>query len=299
MTKKLFLLGTMLLMTIMAQAQALKVSPKMKKGETKTYAITTKTNAVGKEVTMTYDALYTVTDATGDGYVVNYKLANVSTSSDTDDLMGRLLNAATELMASASIDINTDKDGQPQTIKDFDQVKAQMGRAADKLIDEMVKAQPDIENAMPRETLKQQIMAGISEDLILKSIQNNGVMALNGKTVMTGAQDEYVSDQGMKMKRMYFAGGANKITTTSTTNMSKEELKQLIIDKVTEMAPDQAETVKQNIDMVLASGMIKMDTTEKANYELGADGWMQHISAENRTEAMGQVIETTTTITLK
>lgn len=49
------------------------------------------------------------------------------------------------------------------------------------------------------------------------------------------------------MKRMYFVNGRN-VTVSGSANMSKEELKKLIIEQVEKMMPEQADMVKQNID---------------------------------------------------
>ena len=145
-----------------------------------------------------------------------------------------------------------------------------------------------------------QVAGQLTEGYMVNAAKlSNSPLALNGKTVVIGAQDEYTNDQGMKMKRMYFLAGNNKVTTTSTMNMSKEEMKQMIIDKVSEMAPDQADMVKQNIDMVMASGMMKIEATEKANYELDANGWVKSITVENETNSMGQKVKINATVTLQ
>ena len=55
--------------------------------------------------------------------------------------------------------------------------------------------------------------------------------------------------------------------------------------------------VKDNIDTLLESGMLKAEGSEKANYELGADGWVKTMTVENNVKLMGQESATTTTIT--
>jgi len=270
--KKLFLLSTMLLVCLMAQAQSLKVTPTMKKGDVKTYAFTTTTNVAGKDMTFTSDAVYTVTEENADGYVVNYQTKNFKSNIETDDLVGRLVTASSELMARAAIDIIVDKEGKVKGIKNFENVKKNMAEAADKMIDEMIKAMPDAENALPKDKLKEQVMASATEEAVVKSLQEStSALTLNGKTLSTGSQDEYVNDQGLKMKRMYFVSPGGKVTMTANMDMDKESLKKMIIEKVTEMTPDQAEMVKQNIDMVLSSGMLKLEATEKGSYEVGND----------------------------
>jgi len=63
--------------------------------------------------------------------------------------------------------------------------------------------------------------------------------------------------------------------------------------------PDQADMIKQNIDQLMNSGMLKMEMKETASYELQPDGWVKSIKAESTHDAMGQKMKTTTTVTLK
>jgi polyphosphate kinase len=97
---------------------------------------------------------------------------------------------------------------------------------------------------------------------------------------------------------MYFVNGKN-VTTNGSMNMSKDELKAMIIEKVEKLVPDQAELIKQNIDQVMATGMIKFESKETATYELQDDGWVKSIKSESTNEAMGQQTKTTATVTIK
>ena len=298
--KKFLFLSTMLLVALMAQAQSLKVCPKMKKGDVKTYVTVTQTNAAGTEVKLTETATYTVTEETASGYVIDVVVNNCTTDVAADNLMGRLLTASSEMMKGVNLRLTTDKDGQIVGIKNFDEVKKATQERAGIFFDELLKSAPQMADVMPKEVLMKQIAGQLTESYMVNAAKlSNSPLALNGKTVVIGAQDEYTNDQGMKMKRMYFLAGNNKVTTTSTMNMSKEEMKQMIIDKVSEMAPDQADMVKQNIDMVMASGMMKIEATEKANYELDANGWVKSITVENETNSMGQKVKINATVTLQ
>jgi hypothetical protein len=82
-------------------------------------------------------------------------------------------------------------------------------------------------------------------------------------------------------------------------NMTKEDMKKLIIAQEEKIMPEQADMVKQNIDQIMESGMLKMDAKETASYELGDDGWVKSIKAETTTESMGQTVKATSTTTLK
>lgn len=174
-----------------------------------------------------------------------------------------------------------------------------MDDMCDKLIEKMYQAIPQMSQLVPKEPLRQQLMESLTEEKLLKSMQNaTSVMTLNGKTVMTGAQEEYVNEQGMKMKRLYFVNGKN-IVTNSSMNMSKDELKALLISQVEKLAPAQADMIKQNIDTVIESGMLKMDMKETATYDLLDDGWVKSVTVDTTTDTMGQTAKSHTVITCK
>lgn len=297
--KKLMIVSVMLMAAFAAQAQ-LKVAPKMEKGTTKTYATTMTANIPGQgEVKITADTKYTVSSATADGYTLDVVTTNVKSDVAADNIAGKLIAASQELMNDMTVSLATDKDGKITSIKNFNELKPQIDAAAGKLVDQMLKEIPQLSQLMSKEALINQVKENVSEENLVRSMQaNTSVLVLNGKTVMTGAQDEFVNEQGMKMKRMYFVNG-KKVTTNSSMNMSKDEMKAFIIKQVEQLAPEQAEMIKKNIDQVMATGMLKIDMKETANYELGDDGWVKTLKTEATTDTMGQTTTINTVTTLK
>ena len=297
--KKTILFSIMLTAAFAANAQ-LKVSPKMTQGDQKNYASTTVINIPGQgTVTINDESSISVAEVLSDGFVLSYETNKVSTDAKADNVIGQIMAAAQEVMMGSNVRIVTDKDGKPLRLDNFDVVKQQVAKKADAILDQMLKAAPQLGQMMSRDDLRNQILENITADNILKSMQNiTSPIALNGKTVMTGAQEDFVNEQGLKLKRMYFVNG-NKVTANSSMNMSKDEMKQLIISTVEKAAPDQAAMIKQNIDQVMASGMIKFDLKETATYEIGDDGWVKSINGESTSESMGQSMSVKTTVTLQ
>lgn len=297
--KKLFFLSVMLTAAMAASAQ-MKIAPKMQKGLSKVYNVVATTNIPGqKEVNITTDMKYTVTDANADGYVVDVLTTTFSSDATSDNIAGQLLSGAAELLKDLNVRVATNKDGKAEKIVNYAELKPKMDGMCDKLIEKMYQAVPQLSQMLPKEPLRKQLMESLTEKNLLKSMQNaTSVMTLNGKTVMTGAQEEYVNEQGMKMKRMYFVNGKN-IVTNSSMNMSKDELKALIIAQVEKMAPGQADLVKQNIDTLMESGMLKMDMKETATYDLLDDGWVKSVTVDTTTDTMGQTAKAHTVITCK
>ncbi len=297
--KKIFLVSMMLTMVMAVQAQ-LKVAPQMQKGDQKNYEVTIVTDIPGQgSFTINEEMAYSVTDATATGYVVKMETTKMTSDVKAENIAGQIVAAAQEVMINIPLLIATDQAGKPLGINNYAEISKKIDTQSDVLIEKMFKAIPQLSMALPKNALKQQILTSLSEEALLKTIQwSVNPMALNGKTIMTGAQEEYINDQGIKMKRMYFVNGRN-VTVSGSANMSKEELKKLIIEQVEKMMPEQAEMVKQNIDQLIESGMLKLDMKETGSYEYQEDGWVKTIKSENVTENMGQKVTVNTTVTLK
>ena len=290
--KKILLVSTLLLMALVAGAQT-KVAPKMQKGTKKVYVSELTTNLPGqKEVTITCESQYEVTDVTADGYILDMVTTNVQTNADANDVVGRILSLSTEMLKGGHVLFATDKDGKVVKILNYDELKKGTQETLGKIIDGL-----QLPEMLSKDMLTEQMMGSLTEETLLQSVQmNTSPLALNGKTIATGAQDEYRNEQGLKMKRMYFLNNDGSIMTTATMNMSKEEMKQMVIAQVEKVAPDQAEMVKQNIDMLINNNMLKMEASEKATYTLQADGWVGTIKTEVTSETMGQKTSVQTTV---
>ncbi|MBQ3908521.1 MAG: hypothetical protein II746_04900, partial [Bacteroidaceae bacterium] len=293
--KKILFLSALLTVAFAAQAQ-LKIAPKMQKGDVKNYTIVA-TNSIPMQgdCKITSGSKYTVVDATADGYVLDIETLEVQVEADANNITGKLMAAAEEMQKGVVIRVTTDKDGKPTKVLNLDELRPKMEKAADSAIDKLVADIPQLSQVIPdKSVLKNQFKECFTEETILRGLQEStSPLALNGKTIITGAQEEYTSKDGLKMKRMYFVNGQN-IIANSTLNMSKDEMKALLIKQVELRAPEQAQMVKDNIDQILDSGMLKIDMTQKDTYELQADGWPKSIVTENTTDMMGQQVITKT-----
>jgi len=295
--KKVMMVSVMLMAAVAAKAQ-LKVAPKMELGVERTYIVVNNVAVPTQgDVKMTVEQKYTVGRQTADGFVMDVVTTDVKTEAADNNIAGKLIAATGELMSGLNIQVATDKDGKVVKINNYADLKPQLDKRTDKLVESMA-AVPELA-AIPKDALKNQIKENLTEEKLLATMQQStSILALNGKTVMTGAQDEYTNDDGLKLKRMYFVNGKT-ITANGTLSMSKEDMKALIILQVEKAAPEQADMIKQNIDQLIDSGMLKMDVKETATYELGDDGWVKSLKSEATQEAMGQKTVSTTTVTLK
>lgn len=297
--KKTFFVGLMLAMVLGAQAQ-LKVAPKMQMGDMKSYTTTSVVDIPGQGVvTLNIDNTFSVSEVLADGFVVKMETTKVTSDAQASNVAGQILAAAQEMLMGVDVCMATNNEGKPLRITNYASIKQDVDKKADVFVEKLLKAVPQLEQVLSKDVLKQQITENTTEDKLLKSLQGaTSPLLLNGKTIMTGAQEEYTNEQGIKMKRMYFVNGKN-VTTNSSMNMTKEETKQLIIEQVSKIMPEQAEMIKQNIDQVMATGMVNISMKETATYELQDDSWVKSIKAETINESMGQKMTINTTTTMK
>lgn len=298
--KKLLFMAVLLLTATLSEAQMLKIAPKMEKGLKHVYnQVTTTSLPMQGDAKISSTIEIAVTEVLPDGFVIDYKMTDLKSDIDANNLAGRLLGLSSEMFADNVISFKTDREGKVTGIKNFAEVKQKAEGTSDKIIEMLFTEIPNIEQMMSKEQLRQQMLSSITEQELTKSfIINSSVLNLNGKTIMTGAQDEYTTDQGLKMKRMYIANG-QQVIASSTLNMSKDDIKKMIIAQVEKLMPAQADMVKNNIDMLINSDAMKLDGSEKATYDIDTDGWVKSLQTEFTSKIMGQTTKVANNITLK
>lgn len=297
--KKIMMVSLMLTIAMALEAQV-KVAPKMEKGTVKTYVAEATITLPGQgDVKVTADSKYSITDAKADSYVLEMVSTDVKTECEPGNIAGKLVAAAQEMMKDAVVRATLDKDGRIQNILNGDEVKARVDKQADAFIDQMLADVPQLAGVVSKDALKQQVSQALTIEGLVQTLQQaTSPLALNGKTIASGSQEEFISQEGLKMKRMYFVNGKT-IIANSVMNMTEDEMKQTIIKQVEKSAPDQAQMIKDNIDQLMSTGMLKMDHKETATYELQDDGWVKSIVVDSTTETMGQTVVSKSIVTLK
>lgn len=293
------MVGLLLTMMVAVQAQV-KVAPKMAKGMQKVYVTESKVGIPGQpEFNMSAETKYSVTGAVKDGYTMEVVTTEFKCDATDNNIAAKLMSAPFELLKGLTVRVTTDQDGQVKSIDNFAELKKKMDEVGGQLVNELFEKVPMLSQVMDKETLKKQVLSSVTPESMLKTMPvTNSPLMLNGKTVTMGMQEDYTADNGLKMKRMYFVNG-NKITTNGSLNMSKDDMKQLIIKEVEKIMPSQADMVKENIDQLMDSGMAKIDSKETATYELQDDGWVKSILSETSYQMMGQNTKTVVRVEIK
>lgn len=293
------MVGLLLTMMVAVQAQV-KVAPKMAKGMQKVYVTESKVGIPGQpEFIMIAETKYSVTGAVKGGYTMEVVTTDFKCDATDNNIAAKLMSAPSELLKGVTIRVTTDEDGQVKSIDNFAELKKKVDEVGGQLVNELFEKVSMLSQVMDKETLKKQVLSNVTPESMLKSMQvTNSPLMLNGKTVTMGMQEDYTADYGLRMKRMYFVNG-NKIITNGSLNMSKDDMKQLIIKEVEKIMPSQADMVKENIDQLMDSGMAKIDSKETATYELQDDGWVKSILAETTYQMMGQNTKTVVRVEIK
>jgi hypothetical protein len=296
--KKVFLLSIVILMSVSVFGQSIKVTPVLKKGMKKAYTNTTAVTTMDQTITITSDQLLTITKETPQGYEMTMENANFSSDAKDENLASRLLTLGSEILKDTKVQVRLDKDGKLLDIINYEEVKNRSVATGERMVDELFKAAPEISQVLTKEAIMEQVTGALTQENLIKSLTGNtNPLALFGLTIVNGMQDKYNNNM-VDLKRTWLVNG-KKIFASAKSDMSKEELKAYVLSQVEKLAPQQADMIKDNIDMVLNSGLVKIDVTENANYELGDDLWIKSMETTVETDMMGQKSSTRTKIQLK
>jgi hypothetical protein len=296
--KKVFALCIGLMMAVSVFGQSIKVTPVLKKGQVKTYATTMTVTAAGQTVNISHDNKYTVTKETSDGYEMTVETINFKSDGNGENLLSRLTTLGEEMMKDSKVQIRLDKEGKVLEIINYEDVKAKSKAAAEKLIDELMAAAPEISQVINKEQLQEQIMTELTPERLTKSLTiSSSPLALFGLTITSGMQDTYDNNM-VKLKRIWLVTG-KKIGASAKTEMTRDDLKAYILKQVEMTAPQQLDMIKDNIDQLLSSGLLKLDVNEKSNYELGDDLWVKSLESTLENDMMGQKSSTVVKTQLK
>jgi hypothetical protein len=296
--KKLFLLSIGLLMAVTIFAQSIKVTPALKKGMNKTYTNTTAITTMDQTINIVSEQHFSITKETPQGYEMLIETTNYSSDAKDDNLAGRLLTLGTEILKDTKAQVSLNKEGKLLDIINYEEIKTKCLASGERMVDELLKAAPEISQVLTKEALVEQVAATLTRENLIKSLAgNSNPLALFGLTIVNGMQDKY--NNGMlDLKRTWLVNG-KKIFASAKSDMSKEELKAYVLSQVEKLAPQQADMIKDNIDMVLSSGLIKIDVTENANYELADDLWIKSMETTVENDMMGQKTSSSTKIQQK
>ena len=294
--KRFFLVSTLLLVALMMGAQT-KIAPTMKKGMKKVYVTEcTITSEFSQPITVTEETVYEVIDETNDGYILDVYVTDTKTNADENNPESRILSFAAEMMKDVHTKYATDKDGKVLTVLDEEEV----GNKIDGVLDKMLDKAP-LPDSTSKSEVKDELKKHVSKQNLIESLQMSASpLALNGKTISTGMEEDYYNQnnfKGMKMKRVYTVKG-NKISSSANINMNTKDISNLISGVVDAISPGE-------VDDDALSGLnslfdkANLQCSEENTYTLGKDGWMKDVNTEMKAGIMGMSLSMKYKVTLK
>jgi len=264
----------------------------------KTYAVTSNVTVAGQTINMTSEQKYTITKEVPEGYEMTLETTDFKSDGNQDNPLSRLLTISDEILKNSRIQILLNKEGKVMDIVNYQEVKEKSLTMANHIIDELFESTPEISQVLKKETLREQVSKELTSEKIINGLTvSASPLALFGRTITSGMEDKYNNNM-VSLKRIWLVTG-KVVGASAKADMSREELKTFILSQVEKMAPQQADMIKENIDQVLNTGLIKLDMSEKSNYELADDLWVKSMTNDMESNFMGQKSDTHTKIQLK
>ena len=204
------------------------------------------------------------------------------------------MSMSTEMLKGIHTIYATDREGKVTKIMNFNEIKERTLASIDNLLSSI--PLPDKEDGKQmvekvvekvKDMVKRELTSKLTEETLVESLQmNTSPLALNGKTIDTGTEEEFKNNMGIKMKRTYSVTDKSNIKSSAVINMSAEEMKQMIYNLLEKLMPSMTDEIRTGMDAMIAG--IKMEAKEETTYTLKADGWVDTITSEVSSSTMGQ-----------
>ncbi len=293
---KRHLLAALCLMgAVSIQAQMTKVKVAYQPGDTVIYHCTEKQvieQPMGGNIGIdkSYDERIVVKSKNDEGYILEVKIDDPKLDGGgVDDLEQLLENLSDAMCANVPVEVQTDADGKILSIVNKDAVVSQMLENMNRLFTNLENQKPEAKEVLQNARVNMVEKMLTSETIMRKMFFDEAnPLALNGKTLMTGMIESHEKDLGLKYNNVYTVTDKGKtVKVNSKLSLTRDQLKAFVLEQVEKTAPQQLEMIKQNIDMVLDSGMMKLESNENSTYTFNDRGWVESIVTDEKQDAMG------------
>ena len=277
------------------QAQMTKVKVAYQPGDTVIYHCTEKQvieQPMGGNIGIdkSYDERIVVKSKNDEGYILEVKIDDPKLDGGgVDDLEQLLENLSDAMCANVPVEVQTDADGKILSIVNKDAVVSQMLENMNRLFTNLENQKPEAKEVLQNTRVNMVEKMLTSETIMRKMFFDEAnPLALNGKTLMTGMIESHEKDLGLKYNNVYTVTDKGKtVKVNSKLSLTRDQLKAFVLEQVEKTAPQQLEMIKQNIDMVLDSGMMKLESNENSTYTFNDRGWVESIVTDEKQDAMG------------
>ena len=232
----------------------------------------------------------TVKDATADGYVIEMTTTNIKMegSQEVAQQTGNMLN---QYLSNVPMLLKTDANGKVKDLLNYTEVQTKVSKLAMVSIDSLYKAKPEMEKTLPKYKMAMSINSLLTKEAFIESAENNTFFILFGKTLKTGYKED-MNMQGIKTSVTYEVNkepNALNIIGKIKGNMTEDDIKAFLIDKMKQMGADEAMTsqIDANWGRMKQMGMTKMDLDGTSTTKLLNTGWATEYSTDVKTKMMG------------
>ena len=232
----------------------------------------------------------TVKDATADGYVIEMMTTNIKMegSQEVAQQTGNMLN---QYLSNVLMLLKTDANGKITDLLNYEEVQAKTSKFAMVSIDSLYKAKPEMEKTLPKYKMAMSVNSLLTKEAFIESAENNTFFILFGKTLKTGYKED-MNMQGIKTSVTYEVNkepNALNIIGKIKGNMTEDDIKAFLIDKMKQMGADEAMTsqIDANWGQLQKMGMAKMDLDGTSMTKLLNTGWATEYSTDVKTKMMG------------
>ena len=119
-------------------------------------------------------------------------------------------------------------------------------------------------------------MSEMREEKDLESLRATiSPLALNGKDITDGTEEEYTDKNGLKMKRTYHVKSNGSIQSNATLNMKAEDIRAFYQNMLKQAGLNITDNVRQTLDEMVRN--FRVEYTEEATYTFLPDGWVKTI----------------------
>ena len=295
--KKSLITFALLLAVTALNAQTL-IKAKFHKGDKAVYEtvadVKTKSSVKGTEsVKTTSKTKITVQEATADGYVVEI-LTNSIKIEGSQAIARQTGNMVSQYLDNVPMIVKTDANGKIKDLLNYDEVLSKISKFEIALLDSVYNANPKIEKAMPKIKAITTLKNKLTKESFIESVENSTFFYLFGKTLKNGYK-ENKDIQDIKATVTYELtkkANALNIVGKISSNMTEDDVKALIIDKMKEVGAEEnlelmIAQVETHWDRMKEIGMATMDVNGTTNIQLLNTGRPTEYSSDVNTNRMG------------
>lgn len=298
--KKSLLTFVFLLALTALNAQTL-IKAKFQKGEQATYStvteakLSTPMGGGDQSVKTSSNTVITVKEANADGYVIELKTKDINTEGDQSTAL-QTQTIVSQYFGNVPMRIKTDANGKVTDILNFEEVQASVSKLVMAFIDSIYKAKPQLEQSLPKYKMAMSLNNMLTKQTFIEIMEHSTFFNLFGKTLKTGDKED-VNQQGIKSIVTYeVTKEPNELVIIGKTqnNMSEDDVKSFLIDKMKLMGSDESMIAKfeQGWLMMKKMGLTKMDGSGTITTRLLPSGWATEYSSSIKSKVMGAVMTT-------